>query len=430
MNKGKLAAAMLLAALMIPIAGCSASSVSASGTSESDSGTTTTTSVSTSSNGMLDTSDIFTDRDLEQTADTSNATEYTVSDGEDIEITEEGVYVISGTASDVTIKVTADDTAKVQIVLNGVSITNTDSPVIYVTSADKVFVTTASGSENSLSVTGTFVADGDTNTDAVIFSKEDLTLNGQGTLTIDSTDNGITSKDDLKVTGGTYEITCSSDALEANDSIAIADGTFTITAGGDALHSEYDEDDTVGYVYIAGGTFNITASDDGIQGTTITQIDGGEFTIDAAEGIEATYVQINGGTIDITASDDGINAAQKSDSYATENGIVIEINDGDISITMGSGDTDAVDSNGSIYINGGTVDITANGAFDYLDTAELNGGTVTVNGEQVTTIESDMAGGGMGGGPGGDTQGGGMGGQSPSFGGSSSSNSINSTQSW
>ena len=156
---------------------------------------------------IIDTSSLFTDRDLEQTADTANATKITVKNGEDVTISEEGVYVISGTATDCTITVDADSTAKVQIVLDGVSITNADAPAIYVLSADKVFVTTASGSTNELTTTGEFAAIGDvTNIDGVIFVKDDLVLNGQGTLSINSSANGIVGKDDVKVTGGTYNI--------------------------------------------------------------------------------------------------------------------------------------------------------------------------------------------------------------------------------
>ena len=129
------------------------------------------------SGGALDTTDMFTARDLEQTADLSEAQSYTITDGQTIEITSEGVYVITGTASNASIVVEAGDEDKVQIVLDGVSITNDSAPCIYVKSADKVFVTTTD-SENSLTVTGTFSADGDTNTDAVIFSKDDLVLNG------------------------------------------------------------------------------------------------------------------------------------------------------------------------------------------------------------------------------------------------------------
>ncbi len=363
----------------------------------------TTTTNATSSIQSVDTADLFSNRDLEQTADTSSAVTYTLSNGQDIEITQAGVYVISGTASDATITVNAADDAKVQIVLNGVSITNTDSPAIYVKSADKVFVTTSDGSNNTLTVTGTFTADGDTNTDAVIFSKDDLTLNGQGTLTISSTANGVTGKDDLTITGGTYNVTSTEDSFEANDSLAIAGGTFTVQSSKDAFHCENADDDTVGYIYIADGTFNITATDDGIQATTIAQIDGGTLNITSSEGIEGTNVLVNGGTITINASDDGINAAAKSTAMS----VYAEFNGGDITITMGSGDTDAVDVNGSLTINGGTMNITATSAFDYDTSGQLNGGTVIVNGSQITELTTQMMG-GPGGMQGGGMQGGGM----------------------
>ena len=250
------------------------------------------------SGSIIDTSSLFTDRDLEQTADTANATEITVKSGEDITISEEGVYVISGTATDCTITVDADSAAKVQLVLDGVSITNADAPAIYVLSADKVFVTTASGSSNELTTTGEFAAIGDvTNIDGVIFAKDDLVLNGQGTLTINSSASGVVGKDDVKITGGTYNITATEHGIQGKDSVAIADGTFNITAGTDAIHAKNDEDLTLGYAYIAGGTFNLNGASDGIEGYAVVQIDGGVITIDSQEGIEGTYIQINGGTM-------------------------------------------------------------------------------------------------------------------------------------
>ncbi len=330
------------------------------------------------SGSIIDTSSLFTDRDLEQTADTANATEITVKSGEDITISEEGVYVISGTATDCTITVDADSAAKVQLVLDGVSITNADAPAIYVLSADKVFVTTASGSSNELTTTGEFAAIGDvTNIDGVIFAKDDLVLNGQGTLTINSSASGVVGKDDVKITGGTYSITATEHGIQGKDSVAIADGTFNITAGTDAIHAKNDEDLTLGYAYIAGGTFNLNGASDGIEGYAVVQIDGGDITIDSQEGIEGTYIQINGG---------------------------------DVSVNMASGDTDALDSNGSLFITGGTVNITAQSAFDYVANASMTGGTVTVNGQQVSEITASMMGGGMGG-PQGGMSGGSMGGR-------------------
>jgi len=359
------------------------------------------------SGSIIDTSSLFTDRDLEQTADTANATEITVKSGEDITISEEGVYVISGTATDCTITVDADSAAKVQLVLDGVSITNADAPAIYVLSADKVFVTTASGSSNELTTTGEFAAIGDvTNVDGVIFAKDDLVLNGQGTLTINSSASGIVGKDDVKVTGGTYNITATEHGIQGKDSVAIADGTFNITAGTDAIHAKNDEDLTLGYAYIAGGTFNLNGGSDGIEGYAVVQIDGGDITIDSQEAIEGTYIQLNGGTIDVTATDDGINASDKSSEYD----IVLEINGGDVSVNMASGDTDALDSNGSLFITGGTVNINAQSAFDYVANASMTGGTVTVNGQQITELTNSMMGGGMGGQQGG-MSGGSMGGR-------------------
>ena len=339
----------------------------------------------------------FTDRDLEQTVDLSEATYYTVTNGQDITITSAGVYVLSGEASNMTVYVEAGKDDKVQLVLDGVSVTNESFPVIYIKSADKVFITT--NADNNLSVTGTFVSDGNTNTDGVIFSKSDLTLNGTATLTVSSTDNGIVGKDDLKITGGTYVINAASKAIEANDSIRIADGVLYLTAGTDGLHAENNEDASKGYIYIGGGSLTITAGDDAIHATTVVQTDGGSIAITAAEGIEATYIQFNAGTISIQASDDGVNAAYKSSAYTP----TVEINGGEITVSMGSGDTDGIDSNGNIIVNGGTVSVTGNSTFDYDGTAQYNGGTILVNGQQVSSIPNQMMGGrgGFGGGNGG-----------------------------
>ena len=353
----------------------------------------TITSTAATGTAIFQRADLFSERDLLQTADLSEAVTLTVSDGQDIEITREGVYVLTGSAANVTVTVAADKEDKVQLVLDGLFVTNSDAPVIYVKTADKVFVTTAA--DSSLSVTGSFTADGDTNTDGVIFSKSDLVLSGTAALTISSTQNGIVGKDDLKITGGTYTVSAKVKAIEANDSIRIADGTLDLTAGTDGLHAENDDDSSKGYVYIGGGTVSIQAGDDGIHATTVVQVDDGSITVSAAEGIEGTYVQLNGGTVSIQSWDDGINAAQKSSSYRA----TVEINGGDITVAMGAGDTDGVDSNGDIVVNGGTISVTGNSTFDYDGTGTYNGGTILANGQQIDYIPNQMMGGrgGMGG---------------------------------
>ncbi|WP_024860297.1 carbohydrate-binding domain-containing protein [Ruminococcus flavefaciens] len=352
----------------------------------------------------------FTERDLEQTADTSESKSITVSDSKTIDITDEVVYIVSGSAENCTIRIEADDNAKVQLVLDGVEIENDDFPAIYVVSADKVFVTTTD-SENTLTVSGEFTADGDTNTDAVIYSKDDLVLNGTGTLNVTSYyGNGITCKDDMKITGGTYNVKSALDAFEANDSISVYDGTFNITANKDGFHCENDEAE--GSITISDGTFTINGGSDGIQACAVLQIDGGDFDITAAEGLEATYIVINDGNITIDASDDGINASTSTSAYET----AIVFNGGNVNVSVGQGDTDAIDSNGSIYVNGGTINVTAQmSSFDYDRTAEFNGGTIIVNGQEVSEIPQSMMGGGMRGGMGGGFDGGFGGGRSGRF---------------
>ena len=155
-------------------------------------------STTTTTLKIYESSELFTQRDLEQNINTANATRYTVSDGKNINITTEGIYVISGSAKNVTIFVEAKDVDKVQIILENLSITNETMPVVYVKTADKVFVTQTGN--NSLKVTGTFAKDDTNNLNAVIFSKQDITFNGTGNLNIESSQNGITGKDDVKIT--------------------------------------------------------------------------------------------------------------------------------------------------------------------------------------------------------------------------------------
>ena len=352
----------------------------------------------------------FTERDLEQTADTSEAQKIKVADNKIIDITDEGVYTINGSAENCTIRVNADDSAKVQLVLDGVDIENEDFPAIYVLSADKLFITTTE-SENTLTVSGQFTADGDNNTDAVIYSKDDIVLNGTGTLNVTSYyGNGITCKDDMKLTGGTYNIKAALDAFEANDTISVYDGNFNITTNKDGFHCENDEAE--GSITISDGTFTINGGSDGIQACAVLQIDGGDFNITAAEGLEATYIVINDGNITIDASDDGINAVTNTNAYET----AIVFNGGNVNVSMGQGDTDAIDSNGSIYVNGGTINIKAQmSSFDYDRTAEFNSGTIIVNGQEVSEIPQSMMGGGMRGGMNGNMNGGFGGGRGGRF---------------
>lgn len=329
---------------------------------------------------MINTSELFTQRDLTNTVDKAQAISLSLKSNEDYLIDKEGIYLLSGDYTNTTIIVEVSDNEKVQLVLDGVNITNDDNACIYVENADKLFVTTISNS--SLTVTNMFESSND-KIDAVIYSKDDLTLNGIATLTVNSSETAIKCNDDLTITSAEYIINAQKKGIDANNSIAIANGIFTINAKTDGLHAENNDDDSLGYIYIADGTFNINASDDGIHATSVLQIDSGNFTLKAYEAIESTYIQINGGQFNISAYDDGINATRKSSFYSP----VIEINSGTIKLVIVSGDHDAIDSNGDLIITGGIIDITSNSAFDYDGKCYYSGGSIIiVNGQQVNSI--------------------------------------------
>lgn len=224
--------------------------------------------------------------DESETNETENAASGAYISGNIITITKEGTYVLSGALSEGQIVVNADS-AKVQLVLDNADITCASSAAIYVKNADKTFITLAEGSENILMNTAEYEAIDDNNIDAVIFSKDDLTLNGKGTLTINSEyGHGIVSKDDLKLVGGTCNITAKTHALSGKDSVRIAAGTYNLTSGKDGIHSENGDEEEKGFVYIASGDFTIESTGDGIDASYVVQIDDGDFDITAGGGAE------------------------------------------------------------------------------------------------------------------------------------------------
>lgn len=367
---------------------------------------------------IVETQDLFSDRDLSGAYDEDACETITLRDGgsmteskgvkidgDIVTIKEEGVYLIDGALANGMVIVDADKDQKVQLVLNGVDIKSDTSAPIYVKQADKVFVTLADKSENMLANGGSFVEIDENHIDAVIFSKDDLTLNGTGSLTIStSAGHGVVSKDDLVITGGNYEITAASHGLSGKDSVAIADGSFRITAGKDAVHSANDDDDTVGWVYIADGTFFLEAESDGIEALNEISIVGGTLTIAKSyEGLEARLINISGGTIDITASDDGLNATDKRTStQETEpenaqdfGGRKALHNDANIYISNGvvriDAEGDGIDSNGHLTVSGGEIYVLGSssggdGALDYDLSATITGGIVVAAGQSAMAV--------------------------------------------
>ena len=297
--RAMLGAIVLTASMTVTAVGCGSTSAGSTETADAVTESQTETAEVSNIDGILDSSDMFTNRDKEIGYDEESAiainlsdgastadSDSVVIDGDTITITEEGTYILSGSLTNGQIVVEAEN-AKVQLVLDNADISCETSAAIYVKDADKVFITTTDGSTNTVCTSGEFEAIDDNNIDAAIFSKSDLTLNGAGSLEVTcGNGHGIVSKDDLVITSGEYVVDAGKHALSGKDSVRIAGGTFDLTAGKDGIHSENTDEEEKGFVYIENGSFTITSDGDGIDASYVVEIVDGNFDITAGGGYE------------------------------------------------------------------------------------------------------------------------------------------------
>ena len=347
MNKKILTSATsvtLLAALALT--GCSTTSNAlASGTTAADSsvGTTATTSSATAtdtaassssfstnvkSGEKLDVDTHYSEQDLswdtssETAIDLSNPTAtdgVTVEDGT-LTITKAGTYKLSGEYQG-QIKVETADSDAVRLVLDNANITNSSGAALNVVNADEVILYSASGTTNTISDGADYTATGEDDPDAVVYSKADLTIAGEGTLKVNGNhEDGIHTSDGLVIASGTLEVNAANTGIKGKDYVDILGGTINVTAQQDGIKSTNDTDEGKGWTRLSNGTVTVNAGDDGFKASRVVEISGGSLTVEQSdEGIEAQYINVSGGDVNVTSADDGMNASLKtSDSESTD----------------------------------------------------------------------------------------------------------------
>lgn len=399
MKRNRLTLALASLAALATFAGCSANtstaadSTNAAAASSTSASSTTTTAASTNS-GNWDSNTVLGKlmaanqsshyQAADVTVDESKVVEVTLNgtsataegngikvDGSTVTITAGGTYRLTGKLTG-QIVVTAK-TENVQIILNGVELTNTTGSPFVITAADEVNIVLADGTTNTISDAKSYSDTGTDAPNAAIDSASDLTIAGNGTLNVTGNFNdAINSGDGLVIADGNITVNAVDDGLRGKDYVIVSGGTLKITSGGDALKSDNETDADRGYVYISGGTTTIEAGDDGISAFNDIAITDGTITVSKSnEGIEAQSIAIAGGTINVTSSDDGINVSGTNPQFVDIAGGTTTIN----------AQGDGFDSNGAASMSGGTLIVygpenNGNGAIDVDNGFTVTGGTL------------------------------------------------------
>lgn len=287
----------------------------------------------------------------------------TVSNNTTVTISDEGTYLISGTLQDGQILIAATNQDQVHLIFNGLEITNTTGAAIYSSQCDKLVITLVEGTVNTLTDGKSnfhFVDSINEEPNAALFSKDDLTINGQGSLTINAGfNNGIGSKDDLVIVSGTIQVNATQNGLRGNDSVLILDGKLSIQAGNDGIQSHTTDDETCGWIQIEGGVVDITSGHDAIQAaTSLTLLNGeistltSETTVDTTEEVTASYKGLKA-TKDIIILDGSYSLVSEDDAIHSNQNITIQ--GGNFVIST---QDDGIHADQTCTVSGGSIEVT------------------------------------------------------------------------
>ena len=287
------------------------------------------------------------------------------AEGYVITISQEGDYVLSGSVSDGRLIVDAKN-CDVHLIFDGLSIACADSAPIYIKKSNKTVITLKEGTQNYIRDCESYQYDDEEKEEpnAAVFSKSDLTINGNGSLRVTALFNdGITSKDTLKITGGSIQVQAADDGIMGRDCLAVDGGSIEIECSGDGLKSTNDEESNQGNIVLSGGDISIVSEKDGVQAENALKISGGKYNIkagggsaensgysnswtdeDSAKGIKAQKdLSITGGIMEIDSADDALHS----------NG-ALNISGGSLKLSTGD---DGAHADGALLIAGGSIDI-------------------------------------------------------------------------
>ncbi len=326
-----------------------------------------------------------------------------------LSITEGGVYELSGTLDDGYVYIDTDE--NVYLVLSGISVNNPHGAAIYCYNAKNLYIQLDDGTTNTLtdgasySFSGRNESEADSEPNAAVYSKDDLTFCGNGNLTVTGNySGGIRCNDDLTFESGNITVTAENNGVRGTDSVVLEGGTLNVTAGKDGIKSTNADDETKGYVLISGGEVTVNAGEDGIQAERGLSVTGGKINVtttgEVASGGNDRDFGGWGHIWDIgestSANDEATSKGIKSGGNMTISGGEITVNStdhcvhsaGTLNITSGtftlsSSSGKGISSHGDLQIDGGTIDVL--NSTEGVESKAL----FTINGGDISVTSSD-----------------------------------------
>lgn len=300
-------------------------------------------------------------------------------DNNEVRINSGGTYILKGTSINAKVFVELDE--EVHLILDNVNLKSNEGAPIVIMGKTKKIITVKDNTINYLedsTVYSNFFDIEKTEPNGVVFSKRDLTINGNGTLIIKGNyNNGISTQGDLLILNSKIDVSTINNGIKGNNSVTIENADIKITSNGDSIKSDKPTN-TTGYINIIDSMINITSKEDAIDAHSHLKIKGGNINLNTIEpldydpelnslkGLKSDIdIIIESGIFNINSVDDGIHAAN-----------IIKINGGTIDIITGD---DGIHSDKTLEINNGKINI--KNCFEGLEAAEIiiNNGDININ---------------------------------------------------
>lgn len=302
-------------------------------------------------------------------------------------IEQAGAYVVSGRSDDGMIVIDYAGEDEVALIFNGLHLESKVGPAVYIKRSGDATIFLVENTANIVSDAERYSAEFAEEVTGAIYSKSDLYIQGEGSLTVYGNHNdALVSKDDLTIMDAVLMVYAVDDGIRGKDSVEIEGADIYIAAKDDGLKSDNETDEGRANIRISDAVLNISAGDDAITAKGRVAIESGEITVlSSYEGIEARQLYIYDGSVEVHSYGDSLNAIKVKEKFLeghakheAQEGVGVHIHGGNIALFS---EEDGIDSNGQISMSGGILTLYSGASEGSGEIIDVNGKFIVAGGE-------------------------------------------------